>query len=57
MLGEDKVEDREVREQPRKGCDDLKCIDRIESWNRSFTGSSVRATNLKRRSGGIQAGG
>lgn len=57
LLGEKKVDDREVREKPRKGCDDLKCIDRIENWGRGFTGPSVRATNLKRRSGGIEAGG
>ena len=57
LLGEEKVEDREVREKPKKGCDDLKCIERIESWGRAFTGPSVRATNLKRRSGGIEAGG
>ncbi|KAL8793188.1 MAG: hypothetical protein Q9195_004218 [Heterodermia aff. obscurata] len=57
LLGEDKAEDREVREKPRKGCDDLICIDRIETWGKGITGPSVRATNLKRRSGGIQAGG
>ena len=57
LLGEEKVEDREMREKPKKGCDDPMCIDRIENWGKSFTGPSVRATNLKRRSGGIQAGG
>ncbi|CAF9940906.1 MAG: hypothetical protein HETSPECPRED_002674 [Heterodermia speciosa] len=57
LLGEGKAEDLEAREKPRKGCDDLKCIERIETWGRGFTGSSVRATNLKRRSGGIPAGG
>ena len=57
LLGEEKMEDQEVREKPTNGCDDLKCIERIETWGRGFTGPSVRATNLKRRSRGIEAGG
>ena len=51
------MEEPEVREKSKKGCDDLKCMDRIETWGRGLTGPSVRTTNLKRRSGGIQAGG